>query len=207
MLLNMPLKRVVDFHGHLCPDLVIGFKLCEYAQRLFSQGAELKGGISVIAENCTSSLDAIQIMLGTTVGNQRLQIMDFGKHNYTLLSKKAGIGFRLSLKKLHFGDRKEYEELERKIVNNQFVMDDAMQFQKLLDERVKFLLDSFPEDIFMAKHVESVPPSFETANIFLQCSMCGEQVLKSRKIDYQGATYCIPCFRQITTSCPCNRVQ
>lgn len=207
MLLNMLLKRVVDFHGHLCPDLVIGCKLCEYAQRLFSQGGELKGGISVIAENCTSSLDAIQIVLGTTVGNQRLKIMDFGKHNYTLLSKKAGTGFRLSLKKLQYGDGEEYKELELKIMNNQFIMDDAMRFQKLLDERVKYLLGSFPEDIFMVKHVESVPPSFETANIFLQCGMCGEQVLKSRKIDYQGTTYCIPCFRQITTSCPYNRVQ
>ncbi len=126
MLLNMHLKRIVDFHGHLCPDLVLGCKLCEYAQKLFSQGGELTGGISVIAENCTSSLDAIQIMLGTTVGNQRLQVMDFGKHNYTLLSKKAEIGFRLSLKEQHFGDEKEYRELEQKIMNNQVIMEDGL---------------------------------------------------------------------------------
>jgi formylmethanofuran dehydrogenase subunit E len=115
MLLNIHLKRVVDFHGHLCPDLVLGCKLCEYAKKLFSQGGGLNGGISVIAENCTSSLDAIQIILGTTVGNQRLQVMDFGKHNYTLLSKKAETGFRLSLKKQHFSDEEEYRGIEKKL--------------------------------------------------------------------------------------------
>jgi formylmethanofuran dehydrogenase subunit E len=133
--------------------------------------------------------------------------MDFGKHNYTLLSKKAEIGFRLSLKEQHFGDEKEYRELEQKIMNNQVIMEDVVQFQKLLDDRVKYLLGLVPEDIFSVKHVESVPPPFETANTFLQCCMCGELVLKSRTIDYQDATYCIPCFRQITKSCPYNTIQ
>lgn len=88
MLLNMTLKRVVDFHGHLCPDLVIGGKFCEYVQKFITENGELVGGLSIIAENCTSALDSIQILLGATVGNQRLQGLDFGKHNYTLLTKK-----------------------------------------------------------------------------------------------------------------------
>lgn len=207
MLLNMHLKRVVDFHGHLCPDLVLGCKLCEYAEKLFSQGGDLNGGISVIAENCTSSLDAIQIILGTTVGNQRLQVMDFGKHNYTLLSKKAETGFRLSLKKQHFSDEEEYRGIEQKIMNNQVVMEDVVQFQKLLDDRVRYLLGLVPEDIFSVKHVESVTPPFEMPDTFLQCSVCGDPVLESRKIEHQDQTYCIPCFRKIRKSCPYHTMQ
>ena len=201
MLLNMHLKRIVDFHGHLCPDLVIGYKLCEYAQKLFLQVEKINAGISVIAENCTSSLDAIQIMLGTTVGNQHLQIIDFGKHNYTLFSKKAGVGFRLSFKKQCFGDEKDYRKLERLIVDNLAVIEDVLQYQKLLDGRIKYLLGLGPEDIFSVKHVDPVPQSFETANIIVQCCICGEQVLNNRKIEYKGEMYCIPCFRQITKSC------
>lgn len=207
MLLNMHLKRIVDFHGHLCPDLVLGCKVCEYAHKLFSQGGESNGGISIIAENCTSSLDAIQIMLGTTVGNQRLQIMDFGKHNYTLLFKKAEIGFRLSLKRQHFGDEKEYRVLEQKINNNQAVMEDVVQYQKMLDGRVKYLLGLVPEDIFSVKQVESAMPPFETADPLLQCSLCGEQVQKSREIEYKDQTYCIPCFRKVAKDCPYHTLQ
>lgn len=76
MLVNMTLKRVVDFHGHLCPDLVVGAKVSEYAQKLFPDRS-----FSLIAENSTSAIDAIQVLLGITIGNQRLKVMDFGKHN------------------------------------------------------------------------------------------------------------------------------
>ena len=38
MLLNVALKRIVDFHGHLCPDLVIGAKVCHYVQTLVAEG-------------------------------------------------------------------------------------------------------------------------------------------------------------------------
>jgi formylmethanofuran dehydrogenase subunit E len=60
MLLNMAFKRVVDFHGHLCPDLVLGAKFCEYVKKILLTSGELTGGISIVAENCTSALDAIQ---------------------------------------------------------------------------------------------------------------------------------------------------
>ena len=79
MLLNMTMKRLVDFHGHLCPDLIIGAKLSEYIQQLVSEASGLNVSISILAQNCTSAIDAIQILLGATFGNQRLQVMDFWK--------------------------------------------------------------------------------------------------------------------------------
>ena len=89
MVVNMAVKRVVDFHGHLCPELVIGMKACEYALQLLFQGKQPTERISVVAENCTSALDAFQVLLGVTVGNQALKVFDFGKHNYTFSRKKA----------------------------------------------------------------------------------------------------------------------
>ena len=53
VLLNMTMKRLVDFHGHLCPDLVIGAKLCEYIQRLLTETSGLNVSISIVAQNCT----------------------------------------------------------------------------------------------------------------------------------------------------------
>jgi hypothetical protein len=96
MLVDIAFKRVADFHGHLCADLVIGGKLCTYVQTLLSSSGELDRGLTIIAENCTSALDAIQNMLGATIGNQRLQVMDFGKHNYTVTGNHGRSGFRLS---------------------------------------------------------------------------------------------------------------
>jgi len=145
---NMTLKKVVDFHGHLCPELVIGCKACEYARRLLSVNGNLEGKISVIAENCTSALDAIQVLLGVTLGSQRLKVFDFGRHNYTFLLKNGQNGLRLSLKEQHYGDENEYRTLEQKIMKDQVSLDEVVQFQQLLDSRVKRLLSSLPEDLF-----------------------------------------------------------
>ena len=49
VLLNIHLKRIVDFHGHLCPELVLGWKHCEYAENLLTPGGAWSTGVSVIA--------------------------------------------------------------------------------------------------------------------------------------------------------------
>ncbi|PIU23820.1 MAG: formylmethanofuran dehydrogenase, partial [Chloroflexi bacterium CG08_land_8_20_14_0_20_45_12] len=77
MLVNMQLKRVIDFHGHLCPDLVIGCKAYELAMKTLCHRENLDGGLIVIAENTTNAIDAIQCLSGCTLGNQRLKIHDF----------------------------------------------------------------------------------------------------------------------------------
>lgn len=75
---------------------------CEYAQDFLFKEVEPSGRISVLAENCTSALDALQVLLGVTLGNQSLREIDFGKHNYTFSTRTGGEGFALRLKRLAF---------------------------------------------------------------------------------------------------------
>lgn len=146
VLMNTTLMRVVNFHGHLCPDLVIGCKVCEYAQKLFTEKGNLKG---VIAENSTSSLDAIQVLLVFTLGNHRLIVFDFGKHNYTFSLKNEEKPFRLSLKVQYYCDDEQYLEFETKRKNNQASLDEAIYYQKPIESRVKRLLDSPFDEFFV----------------------------------------------------------
>ena len=201
MLVNMTLKKIIDFHGHLCPELTIGAKACEYAQKLLFENREPDGGISIVAENCTSALDAIQVLLGATAGNQRLKIMDFGKHNYTFSFKNEQNGFRLSLRRQCYGDEDEYRRLEEKIVKDQVTLDEVVHFQKLLDNRVKQLLSVSPEDLFDVERIETIPHLTEMATSYLSCCQCEQQVLRSRTIDFRGKIYCIPCFQRMNTGC------
>jgi len=201
MLVNMPLKKVVDFHGHLCPELVIGGKACEYALKLISKDRELDRGISVIAENYTSALDAIQVLLGATVGNQRLKVLDFGKHNYTFSFKNGWNGLSLSLRGQRYGDEHEYRALEEKIMKDQSTMDEVVWFQGLLDSRVKQLLAFPPEDLFEVEWVTPIRETTEMPTIYLSCCKCGQQVLRSRAIEFEGKTYCMPCFQRINSGC------
>ena len=196
MPVHLTFKKVVDFHGHLCPDLVIGGKACQYIQNLISSNAFPDHKISIIAENSTSALDAIQIILGLTIGNQRLQIMDFGKHNYTIIGKNGQTGMKLSLRPQFYGDEEEFNDLERKINKNQVILDDVVYFQELLDSRVKHLLSFSPENLFNIHPIAPNRKPTEPASVYLTCRSCGEQVLKSRVIEHDGGIYCVPCFQR-----------
>jgi formylmethanofuran dehydrogenase subunit E len=202
MLITMPLKRVVAFHGHLCPELVIGCKACDYGKKLLSENGKLEGEISVIAENCSSAIDAIQISLGATLGNHRLRVFSFGKHNYTFSPRNGRNGFRLSLKELQYGDEDEYVALQKRIIKDQASLDDMVHFQGLLDSRIKRLLASGPEDLFKVEHVRPMQQTAEMPTIYLSCWGCGQQVLRSRGIEFQGKIYCIPCFQRLNGSYP-----
>lgn len=195
MLINITLSRVVNFHGHMCPDLILGGKVCEYAQKLL----EDKKGISIIAENCTSALDAIQVLLGTTLGNQRLKVIDYGKHNYTILYDKGKKCIKLSLKVINYQNEDEYRLLAEKTANNLASLNDVLQLQKLLDDRARYLLGLSPEDIFNVEDARTADPPLEKADHYMICFKCGQQVLKSRIVSHQGKGYCMPCFQRINT--------
>lgn len=207
MLVNMTLKRVADFHGHLCPDLVLGAKACEYGLSMASDSETETAAISVIAENCTSALDAIQIMLGCTVGNQRLQVMDFGKHNYTFLYDHGKRASRLTWKGISFGDEEEFSALAARIENGQVTLDEMVHFQSLLDHRVERLLALSPGDLFTEALMAPFQQGGEGPSTYLPCRDCGEPVLKSRIVHFKGGAYCTPCFQQTSTCCLRRRLQ
>jgi formylmethanofuran dehydrogenase subunit E len=197
MLVNMTVKRVVDFHGHLCPELVIGIKACEYSLQLLFRGEQPTGQISVVAENCTSALDAFQVLLGVTMGNQALKVFDFGKHNYTFSRKNSSDGFTLRLRSHRYYNEHEYAVLEEKILKNETTLDEVVQFQQILDDRVSELLAYRPEDLF---DVEVGCRSFlssERPTVYVSCSRCGQEVLMERAVAFQRKVYCRPCFQLI----------
>lgn len=195
MFIDVTFKRVVDFHGHLCPDLVIGGKLCEYVQKLVPREEFQCGGISMVAENCTSALDAIQVVLGITVGNQRLRLLDYGKHTYTLFKRRTETCYRLSLRPREYGDEQAFLEMEEKIQEERITSEEVMCFQKILDRRTGLLLSLSPETLFNVHTAGCKPPPSETANTYAVCCKCGEPVLKRRIIESKQKSYCIPCFQ------------
>lgn len=207
MLANISMKRVVDFHGHICPELAIGGKFCEFAQNLINSGTLEAAGLSVVSENTTSALDAIQVLLGLTIGNQRLLVLDYGKHTYTLFSKYRDQGWKLIMKPQCYGDEDAYLTLERKIINNEALYEDVLQFQQMLDVRIRRLLDLTPEDLFSINEVSTESLPKELSGVYLTCAICGEQVLESRCIENRDTIFCQPCFQKKTPGCLMHGMQ
>lgn len=201
MLFNVSLKRVVDFHGHICPELALGGKFCEFVQSLLEKETVANTDLSIISENTTSALDAIQVLLGVTVGNQRLMVLDYGKHNYTLFSRQHHRGWKLRLKSIYYGDEETYLGLENKIMHNEAMLEDMVRFKQLLDSRVRFILELPPEELFAIEEVDANARPQESASVYLTCSVCGEQVLASRSVESRNSIFCLPCFQKMTPGC------
>lgn len=201
MLTNISLKRVIDFHGHICPELAIGGKFCEFVQKRMNAGSIPETGLSVISENTTSALDAIQVLLGVTVGNQRLLVLDYGKHTYSLFCRDRGNGWRLRMRPQTYGDEERYAAMERKILNDQATLDDLLNFQRLLDTRIQHILALAPEELFSVEEIESAAFPGEISGAYATCSLCGELVLTSRSVENGGSRYCLPCFKKTNPGC------
>lgn len=197
---RMPLqpliKQVADFHGHLCPELVIGIKACQYALNLLKPAIRAASRFTVVAENESSALDAFQLLLGVTCGNRGLAVLDYGKHNYAFFLPTHREGFRLRLRPLSFRGEGEYLQLAAELGRDRATLDEVADFQFRLDERARHLLHTDPADLFTVgpavfRHrMPEMPAAYEV------CAACGEMVLAEKALRRLGKVCCRTCIEQ-----------
>lgn len=96
-------KKCAEFHGHTCGGLTIGYKAALYAMELL----DLKLGdgclshdeeVVCITENDACGCDAIQVILGCSVGKGNLLFHIRGKQAFSFYNRKNGKSVRLVLK-------------------------------------------------------------------------------------------------------------
>ncbi len=150
---HMRLEGVADFHGDLCPELVLGCKACYMALKLLPELNTLRDLIVIAENNNSPALDAIQFVLGCTMGNRRLRVIDNNRHIYLFASDTGGYGVKLSLKEICFNDEDRFNEFERKVVEGYATLNDAASYQKLLDDRVARLMELDNEEVFAVENV------------------------------------------------------
>jgi len=91
-------KDCAAFHGHECGGLTIGYKASLYAIELLGLEFSADEQVVCIAENDACGLDAIQVMLGCSVGKGNLLFHMRGKSAYSFYERHSGKSVRLVLK-------------------------------------------------------------------------------------------------------------
>ena len=97
----------VNFHGHECGGLTIGYKASLYAIELLKLEFSADEQVVCISENDACGVDAIQVMLGCSVGKGNLLFRMRGKSAYSFYNRKTGKSVRLVLKPKPEGMTKE----------------------------------------------------------------------------------------------------
>ena len=141
-------EKCAAFHGHVCGGLTIGYKAAQYAIRLLNLTFSDDEEVVCIAENDACGVDAIQVMLGCSIGKGNLLFHMRGKQAFSVYNRKTGKAVRLVLKPKPEGLRKE----------------DALQYYQSRE----------PEELFDVKPVVLALP--EKARLFGSycCDCCGE---------------------------------
>ena len=88
----------VAFHGHECGGLTIGYKASLYAIELLKLEFSADEQVVCIAENDACGVDAVQVMLGCSIGKGNLLVHMRGKQAFSFYNRKTGASVRLVVK-------------------------------------------------------------------------------------------------------------
>ena len=90
-------EKCVAFHGQECPGLTIGYRAALYAIDLLELTFSDDEQIVCITENDACGVDAIQVLLGCSVGKGNLLFHMPGKQAFSFYNRKTGKSVRLVL--------------------------------------------------------------------------------------------------------------
>ena len=91
-------EKCVEFHGHTCGGLRIGYAAASYAMKLLNVGFSDNEQVVCISENDACGTDAIQVMLGCSIGKGNLLFHMTGKQAFSFYNRATGQSVRLVLK-------------------------------------------------------------------------------------------------------------
>jgi formylmethanofuran dehydrogenase subunit E len=188
------LKRCVEFHGHICPGLIYGYRVAEEAMKLMNIGRSVDEEVVAICENDSCAVDALQVMLGTVAGKGNLIIKNFGKNAYTVLSRSKRQAYRFS-RKTHYDytgkDKSEFGRLEAAVAAGTASEDDRRNLKRL---KVRDLLARPFKEIFITTEVTFDEPLYAPLAPSQPCAICGEMTMATKMMTLSdGQQVCIPC--------------
>ena len=189
--------RCVQFHGHTCPGLAIGFQAATTLMKRLDVRKAPDEELLAIVETDACGADAIQVMTGCTFGKGNFIFKNFGKHAFSLMDRGKRKGIRVCLLPDIFESNPEYLSLSKKVQRDEASAKETERFRQLQQERVQKVLEADPESLFK---IEETSPDIPAKARIMEsgiCDICGEptKVDLLRKIN--SKKICIPCAERM----------
>jgi len=167
-----PWEKAIEFHGHACPGLAMGYKAVEAALGILGYARDVDEEMVAVVENDSCSVDAIQSVLGCTAGKGNLIFRNNGKHVYTI-GRRNGKAVRIALKyDVHAGAKPGATK----------------------EERMHGILNAGVNELFDIREVAIELPKKAVIFKSIQCSCCGEGVMEPKARLRDGKIVCPDCF-------------
>jgi formylmethanofuran dehydrogenase subunit E len=166
------MKKVGDFHGHICTGIVLGTRMTLAAMRhLGLDPYQHNRDILAYAEVDRCMTDAVMIITGCSLGRRSLKHVDYGKFAMTLINQTTG-------------------KAVRAIVLHDFSSHDDME------ENIRIIKSLSDEELVTLRDVTVNVPAADLPGFPVRsavCAVCGEQVMDARDVEKDGKTLCRGC--------------
>ncbi|OPL10252.1 MAG: formylmethanofuran dehydrogenase [Firmicutes bacterium ML8_F2] len=189
-------EKAVEFHGHVCPGLAIGYKVAQIAlDKLQEIRAEDEEMVAIV-ENDACGIDAIMFMTGCTLGKGNLIFKDTGKQVYTFANRKSEKAIRIAVNGQILQGNPEVRELHKKVMEGNATEAEKTDYERQRQQRLEDIL-YMPNDQF-AKVTEIRLEIPERARLFssVECACCGEYAMEPRTRNQNGQVVCLDCFSE-----------
>lgn len=187
-------QRCVEFHGHLCPGLTMGYKASMAGLEWLKAHRSVDEEIVAIVETDACCADAVQVMTGCTFGKGNFIFKDHGKMAFTFFNRKSGKGVRVVLKPDAFKPDNRHLELIQKMQNGTASDAEHAEFKICHEKRTHEILEKPVEEIFDFKGAQFDLPDKAQIQPSVPCSDCGEPTMESKLIDKSGLQLCKACY-------------
>lgn len=191
-------EKAVVFHGHECMGLVMGFRVAEAALEYLAAERDTDEEILAIVENDSCAVDAIQSIIGCTLGKGNLIFHDYGKQVYTFVLRKSGKAIRITVNDSEKKEDDVLNLLRKKVFSGEADEDEKKIFYQKSKEMQNRVLSCPLSEVCRVQEIDYEPP--EKARIFnsVVCAECGEKVMEPRARMKNGKPACIPCAEKYT---------
>ncbi|MBI4688937.1 MAG: TraR/DksA C4-type zinc finger protein [Nitrospirae bacterium] len=187
------LDEVVRFHGHVCPGLVLGYRVSLFALKELGRKARDEEIIAVV-ENNSCAVDAVQVMTGCTFGKGNLIFKDYGKQVYTFIRRPSGKAIRISIDWTPPPETEKGKEMWQRYVKGDRGGVVLRAVHRRKSKKIDFILKAKDKNLFKVKHIKVSLP--EEAKIYssIRCETCKEKTMEPRLRVKGGKVVCISCF-------------
>jgi formylmethanofuran dehydrogenase subunit E len=184
---------VVDFHGHSCPGLALGYRVSLRAlKEMKARSADEE--IVAIVENNSCAVDAVQVMTGCSFGKGNLIFRDYGKQVYTFMLRPSGKSIRIAVDWKRPTESRKEKELWERYMNGDRLTKVVEFVHNRKAAKIRHILEAQEKDLMKVKKGRAeLPPEAEIYRS-IDCAVCGEKVAEPKARMRNGRMLCIPCF-------------
>ena len=200
ILTSVEFRKCVDFHGHICPGVAIGFQAARILMEWLGVRRAPDEELVATVETDACGADAIQVMTGCTFGKGNFVFKDHGKHAFSLADRKRGKTVRVCLRPDVLSADPEHLSLFEKVRSQQATTEELERFNQMRQERLHTILGADPGTLFTVEEIPAeIPPKARIVESGI-CDVCKESTMVERLQDIDGKRVCVPCAQRISTS-------